>query len=48
MSEIVFNYPAQLAKARVGENLFPKFDFNIKIIQIYCFIDAEGKIVEGS
>lgn len=46
-TEIVFNYPAQLIKARVGENLIPKFDFNIKIIHIYCYTDGEDQVVEG-
>ena len=45
---MVFNYPAQLARARTGENLIPKFDFTIKIIHIYCFVDKEGEIVEGA
>ena len=44
---MVFNYPAQMIRARVGENLIPKFDFHIKIIHIYCFVDGEGTIVEG-
>lgn len=32
----------------MGEKLIPTFEFNIKIMEIYCFVDAEGKIVEGS
>ena len=28
--------------------MIPKFDFTIKIIHIYCFVDGEGKIVEGA
>lgn len=44
----MFNYPAQMVRAKVGESQIPKFDFNIKIIHIYCFEDHEGNIVEGA
>jgi len=36
-TEMVFNYPSQLNRARIGESLIPKFDFTIKIMHIYCF-----------
>jgi len=36
---MVFNYPAQFLRAKVGEKLIPTFEFNIKIMEIYCFID---------
>jgi hypothetical protein len=43
-NEIIFNYPAQFLRAKVGDKLIPTFEFNIKIIEIYCFVDNEGKI----
>ena len=43
----MFNYPSQLQKARVGETQIPKFDFTIKIMELYCFVDKEGEVIEG-
>jgi hypothetical protein len=44
---MIFNYPAQFLRAKVGEKLIPTFEFNIKIMEIYCFVDNEGKVIEG-
>jgi hypothetical protein len=44
---MIFNYPAQFLKAKVGEKLIPTFRFTIKLMEIYCYVDNEGKIIEG-
>lgn len=44
---MVFNYPAQFQRAKVGEKLIPTFEFNMKIMEIYCFVDNEGNVIEG-
>ncbi len=36
-----------MARARVGENNLPKFDFTIKIMELYCFVDKEEVVIEG-
>lgn len=47
-NEIIFNYPAQFTKAKIGDKAIPSFEFTIKIMELYCYVDPEGAVVEGS
>lgn len=38
---------ATLSKTLVSENSLPAFLFNISVMEIYCMVDGEGKIVDG-
>lgn len=46
-TELIFHNPAKLKKANVGDKSLPTFEFDIKIMEIYCMVNAEGVVVDG-